>query len=59
MRSLFLNYEITLAFTGASEVAATESWFLETIRDAAEGPPEAGTLRAGAESVAQLFAPLL
>ena len=59
MRSLFLDYEIALFFTGPAEVAFMASWFEETIKDAVSGPPAAGFLRSGLESVARLLAPLL
>jgi cardiolipin synthase len=59
MRSLFLDYEIALFFTGAAEIAFMAAWFEDTIKDAASGPPSAGSLRAGLESIARLLAPLL
>ena len=59
MRSLFLDYEIALFFTGSAEIAFMAAWFGETIKDGVSGPPAAGTLRSGLESVARLLAPLL
>jgi hypothetical protein len=35
------------------------SWFAEATKGCAVGPPVAGALRAGLESVARLLAPLL
>ena len=59
MRSLFLDYEISLFFTGAAETAFMAAWFEKTISGGASGPPLAGALRSGLESVACLLAPLL
>jgi cardiolipin synthase len=59
MRSLFLDYEISLFFTGAAEISFMSAWFEETVENCASGPPLAGTLRSGLESAARLLAPLL
>jgi cardiolipin synthase len=59
MRSLFLDYEVALFFTGSAEISYMASWFQDTIRDCAKGPPMAGPLRSGLESVARLLAPLI
>jgi len=59
MRSLFLNYEIALFFSGAAEVARLEEWFAVTARQTRAGLPEAGPVRRRFEEVARLLAPLL
>jgi cardiolipin synthase len=59
MRSLFLDYEVSLFLTGAAEIQRLGVWFDETVRDAAEGPPVAGRLRRVIETGARLFAPLI
>jgi cardiolipin synthase len=59
MRSLFLDYEIALFFTGPAEISYMAAWFGETIKDCVIGPPAPGVLRSGVESVARLLAPLL
>lgn len=59
MRSLFLDYEISLFFTGSAEIAFMASWFEETVKESALGPPTAGKVRSGLESVARLLAPLI
>jgi cardiolipin synthase len=59
MRSLFLDYEVALFFSGAEEVARLDAWFEATRSASVAGPPEAGWARARVESVARLLAPLL
>jgi len=59
MRSLFLDYEISLFFTGAAEIDRMTAWFEETLKDSADGPPISGILRSRLETVACLLAPLL
>ena len=59
MRSLFLDYEIALFFTGPHEIAFMEGWFERTMKDCLKGPPAAGKLGAGLESIARLLAPLI
>ncbi len=59
MRSLFLDYEIALFFTGPAEIERMNIWFEETMKDSADGPPIAGMLRSRVETVACLLAPLL
>jgi cardiolipin synthase len=59
MRSLFLNYEIALFFTGQSEVSRLGAWFEASFAYASVGPPRAGVIRSALEDVARLVAPLL
>ena len=59
MRSLFLDYEVSLFLTGAAELERMAAWFDETIRDATDGPPIAGRIRRVIETGARLFAPLI
>ena len=59
MRSLFLNYEIALFFSGVSEVERLSRWFEASFTEASAGPPKAGAVRSALEEVARLIAPLL
>jgi cardiolipin synthase len=59
MRSLFLDYEVALFFTGEAEVARLAAWFDVTLAHSEPGAPTAGWGRARVESVARLLAPLL
>ncbi|MEO6600717.1 MAG: phospholipase D-like domain-containing protein [Polyangiaceae bacterium] len=59
MRSLFLNYEIALFFTGQGEVRRLGAWFEASFAYASVGPPRAGVVRSALDDVARLVAPLL
>ena len=59
MRSLFLDFEIALFFTGPEEVRRLTSWFEVTRASSEAGAPRAGWARTQVESVARLLAPLL
>jgi cardiolipin synthase len=59
MRSLFLDYEVSVFLTGAAEIHRMNDWFEQTAKDAAEGPAEAGRIRRVLETGARLFAPLI
>jgi cardiolipin synthase len=59
MRSLFLNYEIALFFSGSAEVQRLRVWFEAGFAVCNVGPQPAGTLRAAVDDVARLIAPLL
>ena len=59
MRSLFLDYEVALFFSGKDEVARLLAWFDVTHAKSDEGAPKAGWTRTRVESVARLLAPLL
>jgi cardiolipin synthase len=59
MRSLFLNYEIALFFTGSNEVRRLGEWFEASFAFASVGPPRAGFVRSALDDVARLVAPLL
>ena len=59
MRSLFLNYEIALFFSGPAEVERLSRWFEDSFAETALGPPRAGTVRAALDDVARLIAPQL
>jgi cardiolipin synthase A/B len=59
MRSLFLDYEVALFFSGADEVARLDRWFGVTLAASDPGPPQAGWGRTRVESVARLLAPLV
>jgi cardiolipin synthase len=59
MRSLFLDYEVALFFSGAAEVSRLATWFSETLAKADLGPPIAGWARTRVEYVVRLLAPLL
>ena len=59
MRSLFLNYEIALFFSGKAEIDRLSQWFEETFADTRLGPPQAGFFRGALDDVARLVAPQL
>jgi cardiolipin synthase len=59
MRSLFLNYEIALFFSGPAEVERLAHWFEQTFVNTRRGPPRAGMLRSALDDVARLIAPQL
>jgi cardiolipin synthase len=59
MRSLFLNYEIALFFSGRTEVERLREWFAASFAECSLGPPRAGALRAALDDLARLVAPLL
>ncbi len=59
MRSLFLDYEVSLFLTGEAEIRRLAQWFGDTVKDAADGPPVAGRIRRVIETAARLFSPLI
>jgi cardiolipin synthase len=59
MRSLFLNYEIALFFSGRPETLRLMRWFEASFAETTLGPPRAGALRRAVDDVARLVAPLL
>jgi cardiolipin synthase len=59
MRSLFLDYEIALFFSGKGEVTRLTAWFAATEACSDRGAPQAGWARTRVESVVRLLAPLL
>lgn len=59
MRSLFLNYEIALFFSGKGEVQRLAAWFEASFARSSIGPPRAGVVRSALDDVARLVAPLL
>jgi cardiolipin synthase A/B len=59
MRSLFLDYEIALFFSGPAEVAWLSGWFEATGKQCDPGAPKAGWVRTRVEAVARLLAPLV
>jgi cardiolipin synthase A/B len=59
MRSLFLNYEVSLFFSGHAEVERLNRWFEDTFVDTTLGPPRANALRSTLDDVARLIAPEL
>ncbi|HEY0463838.1 MAG TPA: phospholipase D-like domain-containing protein [Polyangiaceae bacterium] len=59
MRSLFLNFEIALFFSGPAQAERLEAWFSASFVECSLGPPSAGVLRAGLDDLARLVAPLL
>ncbi|HET7545197.1 MAG TPA: phospholipase D-like domain-containing protein [Polyangiaceae bacterium] len=59
MRSLFLNYEIALFFSGRAEVERLRQWFMASFGACSLGTPRAGMLRAALDDLARLVAPLL
>jgi cardiolipin synthase len=59
MRSLLLNYEIALFFSGQAEAERLRQWFVASFDECSLGPPRAGPLRAALDDLARLVAPLL
>ncbi len=59
MRSLFLDYEIALFVYGRAETALFAEWFSELFLHCDERLPDAGRLRALAEDLGRLLAPLM
>ena len=59
MRSLFLNYEIALFFSGSAEAERLRKWFTTSFGQCSLGPPRAGMVRAALDDLARLVAPLL
>jgi cardiolipin synthase A/B len=59
MRSLFLNYEIALFFSGSAEAERLGQWFAASFGQCSLGPPRAGVVRAALDDLARLVAPLL
>jgi cardiolipin synthase len=59
MRSLFLDFEIALFFSGTSEVVHLAAWFEKVALTTGEGLPLAGWARSRAESIVRLVAPLV
>jgi cardiolipin synthase len=59
MRSLFLDYEVVLFFTGAPEVARLSAWFEATLDATRSGPSPSGRLRTQLERMCRLIAPLI
>jgi cardiolipin synthase len=59
MRSLFLNYEVALFFTGKAEIDRLEQWFQAMAPHTEKGMPSVGRVRRRVEEVARLVAPLL
>jgi len=59
MRSLFLDYEIAAFLYTPHEVAEFDAWFQALMAECEAGIPEPGSLRALAEDVGRLLAPLM
>lgn len=59
MRSLFLNYEIALFFSGNGEVERLSRWFEETFVETSHGPPRSRRFGNVLGDVARLIAPQL
>jgi cardiolipin synthase len=59
LRSLLLNYEVTIVIHSPAEVQMVEDWIKETAESSTEGFEEAGFFRGMAEDVARLLSPLL
>jgi cardiolipin synthase len=59
MRSLFLNFEIALFFSGSAEVQRLSTWFEAGFALCSIGLPPTGAIRAAVDDVARLVAPLL
>lgn len=58
MRSLFLNFEISLFFTTEPEIKHLEAWFEKTLGETQSGAPKSGPVRGLLASLLRLLAPL-
>ena len=59
MRSLFLDYEISILLSRPADIARLAGWFEETLHSTLPGPPVSGIFRRQAENVSRLLAPLI
>jgi cardiolipin synthase len=59
MRSLFLDYEVSLFLYSAPEIKTLSEWFDSLAGQCSEGMPKSGWLRGSAESVGRLLAPVV
>lgn len=59
MRSLFLDYEISLFIYTHPEIETFEAWFQDLLRDCGQQLEAPGTVRALAEDLGRLLAPLM
>lgn len=59
MRSLFLNYEISMLSYSEKDISETKKWIENLMIDSKIGVPEISELRNTAEGVVRMFAPLL
>ncbi|MCK5852934.1 PLDc N-terminal domain-containing protein [bacterium] len=59
MRSLFLNYEISMLTYNDEDIGNTEKWIENLMKDSKIGVPEISELRNTAEGVVRIIAPLL
>lgn len=59
MRSMFLDYEVSVMFTGAPELQRIARWFEATFAETAEGARKSRWLRTQIEGTARLMAPLV
>lgn len=59
MRSLFLDYEIAVFIYTTPEIACFEAWFEQLLRQCSDRLQEPGTVRALAEDLGRLLAPLM
>ena len=59
MRSLFLNYEISMLTYNDQDIADTEKWIENLMTNSKIGVPEISELRNTAEGVVRIIAPLL
>ena len=59
MRSMFLDYEVAMAFSGSREADRVAQWFEATFVDTTVGARRSGWVRARVEATARLVAPLV
>lgn len=59
MRSLFLDYEIAVFIYSAPEIERFKRWFEALLGDCTDGLPAPGRMRALAEDLGRLLAPLM
>ncbi len=59
IRSLFLNYEVSMFVYSPAEISATESWVKHRLENCTEGVRSVGFVRDFRDGVARMMAPLL
>jgi len=59
MRSMFLDYEVAMSFTGVVEVDRVQQWFEATFVDTTAGARKSAWFRSRIEATARLVAPLV
>ena len=59
IRSLFLNYEVSMFVYSPTEIKATETWVQQRLESCTEGVKTVGPVRDFCDGVARMMAPIL